>query len=130
LLDGIHLPNLMRSAGAPARQRRLASGRRRRLLRFAEVALESSLTREVPKVETQTPQLGENISSAPSWMLLMQEQSLLDHVGGRRRHRTIIRRLQRRLTVFTKLLAKSPYRARRQAKLAGDFSRFAALLKS
>ena len=38
--------------------------------------------------------------------------------------------LQRRLTVFTKLLAKSPHRARRQAKLAGDFSRFAALLKS
>ena len=130
LLDGIHLPNLMRSMGTAPSRSGFASGRRGRLLRLLESSLQSSFVGQIRKVGVPVFQLGKDVSSAPGWVLLVQEQGLLHRCRRSRRDRSMIRRLQRRLPVVAELLAQSPHGSRRETKFEGDVSRFAALLNT
>jgi hypothetical protein len=129
LLDGIHLPDLVRPLGTQACGSGFAPGRRDRLPAGATIALHRSRAGQ-GQVRMQILQLKQDVRRAPSGMLLVQEQGLLQRGRRFRRRRAAINWLQCRFALFAKTLAQSPHRAAGKTKFISDVSRMAALLQT
>jgi hypothetical protein len=129
LLDSVHLPNFVRPLGTLARRSGFASRRCGRLPAGAKVSLQSSRAGQ-RHVSMQLLQTKQDVRRAPGWMLLVQQQRLLQRPRRCRRLGLTIRCLQRRLTPFAKLLTKSPHGAARKMKFISNVRRLAALLQT
>jgi hypothetical protein len=130
LLDGIHLPNLMRLLRADALRRRLAARRRGRLLQRAEAALKRAFAGEFIDIGIPKFQPHEKVSGAPARVQFVQRKCFLQKRGGRGRRRRTIRGFECRLAAFEELLAEASHGPRGQSKFASDVGWPAVLLKT
>jgi hypothetical protein len=112
LLDGVHLPDLVRLLRRRCRRGGLASGRGGGLAEPLHPALQGPGAGR-RQVGMQVPQLEQQVRGTPGGMLLMQEQGLLDGLGRRGRRRCRVSRWEGGATLLPESVAQVANRSRR-----------------
>jgi hypothetical protein len=85
LLDGVHLPDVVRLPGQGVRRGGLAARRGGGQLPAGEPALQRAGAGQVAEVGVVLAQLEQHVGRAPGGMLVVQQQGLLDRGRGRGR---------------------------------------------
>jgi hypothetical protein len=120
LFDGVHLPDRVGLRGPVPVAGGFAARGSRGLLLTTEPALQRPDAGEIGEFGMELAQPQAEIGCSPGWMLLVQEQGLLEGRAGLRRRQTRIGRPQRRLPLAVKRSAQAAHRARRELQPLGN----------
>ena len=110
MLNGVHLPNVVRPRGGATLRRGSAAGRRRRLPQRAEAALKRAFAGEVVGIGMSLLQMNPQVAGAPA-RVQMVERDGIPNEGAVDRFGAMIGGLERRLAAFAKLAAQVPHGA-------------------